>query len=60
MHPQIKQNKPGLCPICAMELVPMASVQIEGEDVDPNEIQMTESAMKLAEIQTTIVKKGYA
>ncbi|TLX70207.1 efflux RND transporter periplasmic adaptor subunit [Labilibacter sediminis] len=58
MHPQIKQNKPGLCPICAMDLVPMESGSIEGEHVDPNEIQMTESALALASVQTTIVKKG--
>jgi len=58
MHPQIKQNKPGLCPICAMELVPMATMESEGEHVDPNEIQMTESALALASVQTTIVKKG--
>lgn len=58
MHPQIKQNKPGLCPICAMDLVPMATMESEGEHVDPNEIQMTESALALASIQTTIVKMG--
>ena len=58
MHPQIKQNKPGLCPICAMDLVPMETGSIEGEHVDPNEIQMTESALALASVQTTIVKKG--
>lgn len=58
MHPQIKQNKPGLCPICAMDLVPMETGSAEGEHVDPNEIQMTESAMALASVQTTIVKKG--
>ena len=58
MHPQIKQNKPGLCPICAMDLVPMETGSIEGEHVDPNEIQMTESALALASVQTTIVKRG--
>ena len=58
MHPQIKQNKPGLCPICAMELVPVATMELDGEHVDPNEIQMTESALALASVQTTIVKKG--
>ena len=58
MHPQIKQNKPGLCPICAMDLVPMETGSIEGEHVDPNEIQMTESALALASVQTTTVKRG--
>lgn len=58
MHPQIKQNKPGLCPICAMDLVPLETGSGEGEHVDPNEIQMTESALALASVQTTVVKKG--
>lgn len=58
MHPQIKQNKPGLCPICAMELIPLATIESEGDHVDPNEIQMTKAALALASIQTTIVKKG--
>lgn len=58
MHPQIKQDKPGLCPICAMDLIPLTSMQSGGDDVDPNEIVMSESAAKLAEIQTLIVKKG--
>jgi membrane fusion protein, copper/silver efflux system len=58
MHPQIKQNKFGLCPICAMDLVPVNTLHVEGDDIDPNEIQMTESAIKLADVQTTIVKRG--
>ena len=58
MHPQIKQNEPGLCPICAMDLVPITTLHAEGDDIDPNEIQMTESAMKLADVQTAIVKRG--
>ncbi|UCG26979.1 MAG: efflux RND transporter periplasmic adaptor subunit [Bacteroidales bacterium] len=55
MHPQIRQNEPGLCPICAMDLVPLATMQQGGDDTDPNEVQMTESAMKLADVQTSVV-----
>jgi Cu(I)/Ag(I) efflux system membrane fusion protein len=58
MHPQIKQDKPGLCPICAMDLIPLTSMQSNGDDVDPNEIVLTESAAKLAEIQTMKVQLG--
>ncbi|MDE5421003.1 efflux RND transporter periplasmic adaptor subunit [Ancylomarina sp. DW003] len=58
MHPQIKQDKPGLCPICAMDLIPLKSMQSGGDDVDPNEIVMSESAAKLASIQTTRVEIG--
>ena len=49
MHPQIRQDGPGLCPICGMELIPVAS---GGESVGQDEIQMTEAAMKLANVQT--------
>jgi Cu(I)/Ag(I) efflux system membrane fusion protein len=58
MHPQIKQDKPGLCPICAMDLIPLMTMQSGGDDVDPNEIVMSESAAKLASIQTIRVEKG--
>tara|TARA_R110001583_G_scaffold8896_1_gene41946 strand:- start:29957 stop:31762 length:1806 start_codon:yes stop_codon:yes gene_type:complete len=60
MHPQIKQDKPGKCPICAMNLIPLVKMQSGGDDVDPNEIVMTESATSLANVQTVIVKRGQA
>ena len=58
MHPHIRMDKPGKCPICAMDLIP---VEVNGGDeqaVSPDEIQMTEAAMKIAEIQTMTVHKG--
>jgi Cu(I)/Ag(I) efflux system membrane fusion protein len=58
MHPQIKQDKPGQCPICAMDLIPLTTAQYSGENVDPNEIVMSESAAKLADIQTMTVSEG--
>ncbi len=58
MHPQIKQDKPGDCPICGMDLIPLASMTAGGDDVDPNEIVMSESAAKLADIQSLFVTKG--
>ena len=59
MHPQIKMDKPGLCPICAMDLVPLDEFSSD-EEVSPNEIQMTNSAMKIADIQTIQVRKDYS
>ncbi|MDA3952869.1 MAG: efflux RND transporter periplasmic adaptor subunit [Bacteroidales bacterium] len=58
MHPQIKQDKPGQCPICAMDLIPLTTMSSGGNDADPYEIVMTESAAKLSMIQTVIVSKG--
>ncbi len=58
MHPQIKQDKPGDCPICGMDLIPLESAKSGGDNINPDEIMLTESAAKLADIQTTEVKKG--
>jgi Cu(I)/Ag(I) efflux system membrane fusion protein len=57
MHPQIKLNKPGQCPICAMDLIPLISLN-STSDMDIQNIQMSEAAARLAEIQTLIIKKG--
>lgn len=51
MHPQIRQSEPGLCPICEMDLT-LAS---ENNSNDPLVLEMTEAAVKLSNIQTTII-----
>ena len=55
MHPQIRRNEPGSCPICGMDLIPL---ELEGENDDPSMYQMSENAIKLANIQTIIIGKG--
>ncbi|HEX9825295.1 MAG TPA: efflux RND transporter periplasmic adaptor subunit, partial [Flavobacteriaceae bacterium] len=52
MHPQIQMKEPGQCPLCGMDLIPLES---NGSAIDPNALQMTEDAMKLANIQTMVV-----
>ncbi len=52
MHPQIMQPEPGDCPICGMDLIPAES---GADGLALNEIKMTDNAMALANIQTTIV-----
>ncbi len=56
MHPQIKQDHPGLCPICNMELVPMPT---DSSDTDSGsgEITFSASAAKLMDLQTTPVQR---
>jgi len=51
MHPQIRQNEPGICPICEMDLIPVES----GNSNDPLVLQMTEEAVKLANIETSTI-----
>ncbi len=57
MHPQIRMDKPGKCPICGMELIPLEEEK-EEEASSPDEIKMTKSAIALANIETVKVKKG--
>ena len=52
MHPQIMQPEPGDCPICGMDLIP---AETSAEGLAANQIKMTENAMALANIETTIV-----
>ena len=54
MHPNVRQPEPGDCPICGMDLIPAG----ESDNDDPLVLQMTEEAVKLANIQTTIVNTG--
>lgn len=58
MHPHIKQNKPGKCPICAMDLIPLkTSGGGSGEMIDPDALQLSKEAAALANIQTTTVSR---
>lgn len=55
MHPSVRQSEPGQCPICGMDLIPLGN---DDEGGDPMEVRMSETAMKLANIQTTVVGLG--
>lgn len=54
MHPQVRSNEQGLCPICAMDLTPLTA----NDSDDPLILEMTEESVKLANIETTIVGKN--
>jgi Cu(I)/Ag(I) efflux system membrane fusion protein len=57
MHPQIRQNKPGKCPICGMDLIPLKTSGSGDEAVDPSAIQLSKEAVALANIQTTVISR---
>jgi Cu(I)/Ag(I) efflux system membrane fusion protein len=59
MHPQIRQPKPGKCPICAMDLVPVVGADGSGV-AGARELRLSEAARKLAEIQTAPVERRMA
>ncbi|MCB9273142.1 MAG: efflux RND transporter periplasmic adaptor subunit [Lewinellaceae bacterium] len=52
MHPQIRQNEPGKCPICGMDLIPLSEASSSD---NPLVMEMTPEAVKLASIQTVAV-----
>jgi Cu(I)/Ag(I) efflux system membrane fusion protein len=51
MHPQIRNEEPGDCPICGMDLIPLET----NASTDPLVLKMTPEAVKLANIQTSII-----
>lgn len=55
MHPQIKMDKPGKCPLCAMDLIPLKSSDSGDNAIDDDAIQLSKEAIALANIQTTVV-----
>ena len=57
MHPQIRQDKPGKCPICAMDLIPVRKSSFSDKAIDPNAIQLSEEAAALADVQTSKVSR---
>ncbi|WP_417236425.1 efflux RND transporter periplasmic adaptor subunit [Bizionia paragorgiae] len=57
MHPQIMQPEFGDCPICGMDLIP-AEAGADGLAAD--QFKLTENAMALANVQTSVVGSGEA
>jgi Cu(I)/Ag(I) efflux system membrane fusion protein len=57
MHPQIRQPKPGKCPICAMDLIPLDPTASAG---GPRTLVLGESAKALAEIAVAPVERRFA
>lgn len=58
MHPQIQLSKPGKCPLCFMDLIPLETDS--GDEIDPSQLRLSETAMQLARIQTTPVIRAFA
>ncbi len=56
MHPQIRQPKPGKCPLCFMDLIPVTG---DTGQTGPRQISFSEDAVKLMEIQTTPVERKF-
>ncbi|MGW8121412.1 efflux RND transporter periplasmic adaptor subunit [Roseivirga echinicomitans] len=55
MHPQVQQPEPGDCPFCGMDLIPMKE---DGGSDNPKLLKMSNAAIQLANIQTSIIGNG--
>jgi Cu(I)/Ag(I) efflux system membrane fusion protein len=49
MHPEIREDQPGDCPLCGMELTLLDE---DDSTLDPKAIKMSETAMQLAKVAT--------
>ena len=56
MHPQIRQNEPGQCPLCGMALTPVNNKK--GGESNLFVMEITPEAVALSNVQTTRVKSG--
>ncbi len=52
MHPQVVSDKPGTCPICGMDLV-----KVNKSDASSNDLMLSDSQIRLANITTERVSK---
>ncbi|MBW2263677.1 MAG: efflux RND transporter periplasmic adaptor subunit, partial [Deltaproteobacteria bacterium] len=55
MHPQIRHQGPGKCPICGMDLIPVESGG--SQDAGPRQLVLSERARALAEIEVAAVTR---
>jgi Cu(I)/Ag(I) efflux system membrane fusion protein len=53
MHPQIRVDKPGKCPICYMDLIP-----VKNNDSETDEISLSEQQIKLGNITTQTIEES--
>jgi Cu(I)/Ag(I) efflux system membrane fusion protein len=56
MHPQFHLPKSGQCPICLMDLIPEVT---QDDTVGERQIAFSQEALKLMEVQTTLVERKF-
>ncbi|MCP4547722.1 MAG: efflux RND transporter periplasmic adaptor subunit [bacterium] len=57
MHPQVRQPEFGLCPLCAMDLIPVG--EDTGGDLGRRELRLSAHARKLASLETALVERRH-
>lgn len=54
MHPQVRSDKPGKCPICGMELIPAS----QNNTAAANEVELNDEQIRLANITYDTLRTG--
>ncbi|MCP3964766.1 MAG: DUF3347 domain-containing protein [Lentisphaerae bacterium] len=57
MHPQVRRLKPGKCPICFMDLIPLKENSTGSNESNVPELKLSPRAIQLAEIQTVPARR---
>jgi Cu(I)/Ag(I) efflux system membrane fusion protein len=57
MHPQIRQPKPGKCPICFMDLIPLKKSSANNGEKNKPELTLSPRAQEMARVQTETVRR---
>lgn len=57
MHPQIRSDEPGQCPICGMDLIPVSEGGDGVDESTPARVTLNERAKVLAEVRTAPVRR---
>lgn len=59
MHPQVKQDHPGKCPICGMDLIPAGKSGGDSKmSTDDDGVMLSDEALALANVETETVGTG--
>lgn len=59
MHPHIKRDGPGQCPICAMDLIPVRQAPFDMDDQEPRQITLSTAQRARMRIATVPVERRY-
>lgn len=61
MHPDVRSDKPGDCPICGMDLIPVHAKDVQSSDdgdaAAPRMIKLSANQIRLAGVATAVVKR---
>jgi Cu(I)/Ag(I) efflux system membrane fusion protein len=57
MHPQVRQPSPGLCPICAMALIPVTQDDDPAEEGELPRLRLSARSLALMDIRTAPVRR---